>query len=290
MTVSIAYIDKKGQKQEKVVEAKNKIKIYNLLNHTSGLTYGTFGNSFAKKRLKSSEISKLNLKDINLKQYVKELAKFPLAYNPNTVWEYGRSIEVLGRVIELASNKTLDIFLKDKIFKPLDMKDTSFYVDQSKWHRIAEPFKDKQPKLINIRDKPNFLTGGHGLVSTIDDYMKFCMMFLKKGKVNDNSILSRKTVEYMTSNHLGYNISRDTTLYLPGPGYGFGLGFAVRESNGLSSWPGSKGEFFWAGYAGTYFWIDPKEELIVISMTQSVTNRMKFRLLLRNLVYQAIIN
>ena len=116
------------------------------------------------------------------------------------------------------------------------------------------------------------------------------MMFLKKGKVNKNSVLSRKTIEYMTSNHLGNNISRDTPLYLPGPGYGFGLGFAVRESNGLSSWPGSKGEYFWAGYAGTYFWIDPKEELIVISMTQSVTNRMKFRLLLRNLVYQAIIN
>ena len=85
----------------------------------------------------------------------------------------------------------------------------------------------------------------------------------------------------MTSNHLGYNISKDTPLYLPGPGYGFGLGFAVKESNGLSSWP---------GYAGTYFWIDPKEELIVISMTQSVTNRMKYRLLLRNLVYRAIIN
>ena len=94
----------------------------------------------------------------------------------------------------------------------------------------------------------------------------------------------------MTSNHLGKNISRQGPYYLPGEGYGFGLGFAVRESNGLSSWPGSEGEYFWAGYAGTYFWIDPKEELIVVSMTQSVTNRMKFRLLLRNLVYQAIIN
>ena len=290
MTVSTAYIDKKGQKQERVVKAKNKIKIHNLLKHTSGLTYGTFGDSFAKRRIKSSKISKLNLQDITLEKYVKEIAKFPLAYHPNTVWEYGRSIEVLGRVIEIASSKTLDTFLKERIFNPLKMKDTAFYVDESKWHRIAEPFKEKQPQLINIRNKPNFLTGGHGLVSTIDDYMKFCMMFLKKGNVNNNSILSRKTIEYMTSNHLGNNINRETSLYLPGPGYGFGLGFAVRESNGLSSWPGSKGEYFWAGYAGTYFWIDPKEELIVISMIQSVTNRMKFRLLLRNLVYQAITN
>ncbi len=290
MTVASAYIDEREKKQERLVEANNKIKIHNLLKHTSGLTYGTFGDSFAKRRIKSSEISKLNLQDITLEQYVKEIAKFPLAYHPNTVWEYGRSIEVLGRVIEIASNKSLDVFLKDRVFNLLDMKDTAFYVEESEWHRIAEPFKEKQPQLINIRNKPKFLTGGHGLVSTIDDYMKFCMMFLKKGKINNNNILSRKTIEYMTSNHLGNNISRDTPLYLPGPGYGFGLGFAVRESNGLSSWPGSKGEYFWAGYAGTYFWIDPKEELIVISMTQSVTNRMKFRLLLRNLVYQAIIN
>ena len=290
MTVSTEYIDKKGQKQERLEVANNKITIHSLLKHTSGLTYGTFGNSFAKRRIKSSSISNLNLESYTLDQYVKELAKFPLAYQPNTVWEYGRSIEVIGRVIEIASNKTLDVFLKDRIFKPLDMKDTAFYVDESKWHRIAEPFKEKQPQLIKIRNKPNFLTGGHGLVSTIDDYMKFCMMFLKKGIVNDNNILSRKTIEYMTSNHLGYNISRDSPLYLPGPGYGFGLGFAVRESEGLLSWPGSIGEYFWAGYAGTYFWIDPKEELIVIFMTQSVTNRMKFRFLLRNLVYQAIIN
>ena len=156
--------------------------------------------------------------------------------------------------------------------------------------RIAEPFKVKQPQLISARNKPNFFTGGHRLVSTIDDYMKFCIMLLKKGKANDNSILSRKTLEYMTSNHLGNNINRDSPLYLSGLGYGFCLGFAIRESDGLSSWPGSKGEYFWSGYAGTYFWIDPVEELIVISMTQLVTNRMKFRLLLRNLVYQAIIN
>ena len=290
MTVSIEYINETGIKTEKIIGAKNKIKIHNLLNHTSGLTYGTFGNSFAKTRIKSSEISKLNLKDITLEQYVKEIAKFPLAYHPNTVWEYGRSIEVLGRVIEIASKKKLDAFLEERIFAPLGMKDTAFYVKEAKWHRIAEPFKDKQPQLIAIRNKPDFLTGGHGLISTIDDYMKFCMMFLNKGKANNKIFLSRKTIEHMTSNHLGYNISRNTPLYLPGPGYGFGLGFAVREDEGLSSWPGSKGEYFWAGYAGTYFWIDPREELIVISMTQSVTNRMKFRLLLRNLVYQAIIN
>ncbi len=275
---------------ENLVSANRKIKIHNLLTHTSGFTYGSFGNSLLKKRIRSSEIGKLNLERTTLERYISKLSQFPLAYHPGTVWEYGRSTEVLGRVIEIASNSTLDKFLKNQVFKPLNMKDTGFYVDEDNWSRIAEPFKDKQPQLIDIRNKPNFFTGGHGLVSTINDYMQFCTMLLKQGKTGDINFLSRKTIEYMTSNHLGSNIKKDTTLYLPGPGYGFGLGFAVREGNGLSTWPGSEGEYFWAGYAGTYFWIDPKEELIVILMTQSVTNRMQFRLLLRNLVYQAIIN
>ncbi len=290
MNVSVENKINNNEVSEQIVKADRKIKIHNLLTHTSGLTYGSFGNSHAKERIRLSEIGKLNLEKIFLDEYVRKLSKYPLAYHPGTTWEYGRSIEVLGRVIEVSSNTSLDNFLKNNIFMPLDMKDTAFFVEESKWNRIAEPFIDSQPKLINIKKKPNFFTGGHGLVSTIDDYMKFCTMLLNLGKVNNKNFLSRKTIEYMTSNHLGSNISRDTELYLPGPGYGFGLGFAVRESNGLSSWPGSEGEYFWAGYAGTYFWIDPKEELIVVSMTQSVTNRMKFRLLLRNLVYQAIIN
>ena len=276
--------------KEILVPAKSKINIHNLLTHTSGITYGVFGNSYAKRILKKSDIGKLNLESIYLEHYVNKLAEMPLAYSPGTTWEYGRSIEVLGRVIEVASNEPLDIFLNNKIFKPLKMKDTSFYVEENKWHRIAEPFKEKNPKLINKKNKPNFLTGGHGLTSTVSDYMRFCLMLLKQGTLDGKNILSKKTIEYMTSNHLGDNISRDEPYFLPGPGYGFGLGFAVRESEGLSSWMGSKGEYFWAGYAGTYFWIDPKEELVVVSMTQSVNNRMQYRMLLRNLVYQAIIN
>ena len=279
-----------GQKSIRLIKAKNKIKIHDLLRHTSGLTYGVFGKSPAKTALKDSTIGNLNIRNISLEEYVNTLAKLPLAYNPGSTWEYGRSIEVLGRVLEIVSNSSLDILLKEKIFNPLNMKDTAFYVDKKNLHRVAEPFKDKQPELINIKKNPLFFTGGHGLVSTVSDYMRFCQMMMNKGKLGKNEILSNRIVEYMTSNHLGENINRDTPYYLPGEGYGFGLGFAIRENSGISSWPGSKGEYFWAGYAGTYFWIDPKEELIVVSMTQSVTNRNHFRMLLRNLVYQAIIN
>ena len=290
MKVATASKLKDGNVDISYIKVKNKIKIQDLLRHTSGLTYGVFGKSPAKQLLKNSTIGNLNIRNISLEEYVNKLAKLPLAYNPGTTWEYGRSIEVLGRVLEVASNSSLDILLKEKLFTPLNMKDTAFYVDKKNFYRIAEPFKEKQPELINIKKKPLFLTGGHGLVSTVSDYMRFCQMMLNKGKVGNKIIVSKNIVEYMTSNHLGKNINRNTPYYLPGQGYGFGLGFAVRENSGISPWPGSKGEYFWAGYAGTYFWIDPKEELIVVSMTQSVTNRNHFRMLLRNLVYQAIIN
>ena len=290
MQVAIYSKLSEGKKSTRLIKAKNKIKIHDLLRHTSGLTYGSFGISPAKQVLKESSISNLNIRNISLEEYVNTLAKLPLAYNPGTTWEYGRSTEVLGRVLEVASNSSLDVLLKEKIFNPLNMKDTAFYVEKKNLHRIAEPFKQKQPELINIKSNPLFLTGGHGLVSTVSDYMRFCQMMLNKGKLGNKEIISNKIVEYMTSNHLGKNINRDTPYYLPGQGYGFGLGFAVRENSGISPWPGSKGEYFWAGYAGTYFWIDPKEELIVVSMTQSVTNRNHFRMLLRNLVYQAVIN
>ena len=285
-----SHINNERLSQTKLLPIKNSIKIHDLLRHTSGFTYGVFGNSPAKNQLKNSRIGVLENLNISLKEYVSLLATFPLAYEPGTHWEYGRSIEVLGRLIETVSNKSLDEFLKQNIFKPLDMKDTGFYVNEKNWNRIAEPYSDNgEPSLINIKSNPVFLTGGHGLVSTVEDYMNFCLMLLNKGFFNKKNFLGKKTIEYMVSDHLGKNINRKGPYYLPGDGYTFGLGFAVREQDGVSPWPGSKGEYFWAGYAGTYFWIDPKEELIVISMTQSVKNRMEYRMLLRNLVYQAIL-
>jgi CubicO group peptidase (beta-lactamase class C family) len=132
--------------------------------------------------------------------------------------------------------------------------------------------------------------GGHGMVSTAMDYARFGQMMLNRGTLDRVRILGRKTVEYITSDHLGASISREGSAYLPGPGYGFGLGFGVRTAAGVSPWPGSVGEFFWGGYAGTYFWIDPAEELVVVYMMQSVGQRSHYRMLLRNLVTQAIVD
>jgi CubicO group peptidase (beta-lactamase class C family) len=274
-----------------ITDAKRTIKIHDLLRHTSGFTYGIFGKSAAKKLLKESDIGTLDTMHISLEDYVSTISKLPLAYQPGTHWEYGRSIEVLGRLVEVISENSLDYFMKKYLFEPLNMKDTDFYVTEENWSRIAEPLKNNdEPELIDIKNKPRLLTGGHGLASTAGDYIRFIQMMLNKGILDGRRILGTQTVDYITADHLGKDISRAGPLYLPGSGYGFGLGFAVRENDGVSAWPGSVGEYFWGGYAGTYFWVDPKEDLVVVSMTQSVKHRVYYRMLLRNLVYQAIID
>ncbi len=288
------YVSKKVIENNIIVEAivrsESKIKIHDLLRHTSGFTYGIFGDSFAKRRLRASVLGKRPLPlNMTSSDFVKELAKHPLAFAPGKHWEYGRSTDVLGRVIEVESSYSLEKYLKDNVFKPLEMKDTGFYVKNTDWHRIAEPFIEKEPALINVKEKPVFFKGGHGLVSTINDYMNFCFMLLNNGKFNNKQLLSKKMVNFMTTNHLDAEIDR-SSYYFPGKGYGFGLGFAVREQDGIAAWPGSKGDYYWMGYAGTYFWIDPKEKLIAIVMTQSVKKRKHINSLLRNLVYQSIIN
>ena len=274
-----------------MVPADQPIKIHDLLRHTSGFTYGFFGQSPAKQRLKQSGLANLTSLDTPLDQFVTRLSTLPLAYQPGTHWEYGRSTDVLGYLIEVIAGENLNSFLKKGIFEPLGMLDTGFWVPKKDWSRIAEPLENTgEPQLIDVMKQPEMLAGGHGLVSTAGDYLRFCQMMLNGGVLEGVRILGPKTVEYMTANHLDETISRAGPYYLPGPGYGFGLGFGVREANGISAWPGSAGEFFWGGYAGTYFWVDPDEELIVVSMTQSVTHRGHYRMVLRNLVYQAIIN
>ena len=279
-----------GLNTVELVSAKEAITIHDLLRHTSGFTYGFYGQSPAKQQLKKSGLADLTALDLPLTKFVSQLAMLPLAYQPGQHWEYGRSSDVLGHLIEVVSGNSLDTFLKAGIFEPLKMVDTGFWVPEADWPRIAEPLKNTgEPKLIDVRRRPQFLAGGHGLVSTTGDFLRFCQMLLNGGTLHGAQILGRKTVEYMTANHLHDGISRAGPYYLPGPGYGFGLGFGIREADGISAWPGSEGEYFWGGYAGTYFWVDPAEKLIVVLMSQSVIHRTHYRMLLRNLVYQAIV-
>jgi CubicO group peptidase (beta-lactamase class C family) len=280
-----------GKPALSLVPAAREMTVQDLLRHTSGLTYGIFGESLVKSEYRKGGVEKPGITNA---EFIEKLAAMPLAYQPGTTWEYSRSTDVLGVLIERITGLTLDAYIDQRILKPLKMNDTGFWVPPEQQHRIAEAFATDpdtgQPiRLLNVRSKPSFLSGGGGMVSTVHDYLRFANMLRGGGAYDGVRLLSRKTVQYMTSDHLA-SIPGATAspTFLPGPGYGFGLGFAVRTSAGAAFTPGSVGDFNWSGLGGTYFWIDPAEDLIAIWMMQAPEQRAHYRQLYRNLVYGAL--
>jgi CubicO group peptidase (beta-lactamase class C family) len=217
---------------------------------------------------------------------VQRIAKVPLMWEPGTVWEYGRSTDVLGHLIERVTGQPLDAVLEARIFKPLKMADTGFWVPLDRLDRIAEAF-DKDPEggaiftPLQVRYKPKYLAGGQGLVSTARDYLRFAQMLANGGELEGARILKPESIAEMTRNQLG-------TIKGPSPAYGFGLGFAVRLSDEGSPTPGRAGEYNWSGVGGTTFWVDPKEGLVAILMTQGQNQRTHTRTLFRKQVYGAL--
>ncbi len=289
--VGVQGADAKGQPVLETVAAHREMTVHDLLRHTSGLTYGIFGASMVKSTYADAGVER---RDVTNTELVKRLANVPLAYQPGAVWEYSRSTDVLGALVERISGMALDDFLEQRILGPLGMKDSGFWVPAAQQHRVAEAH-DKDPdtglpiKLIDVRRKPDFLSGGGGMVSTAHDYLRFARMLANRGTLDGVRILSRKTVQYMTSDHLGdLPGARMTPDFLPGPGYGFGLGFAVRIAGGDAIVPGSTGDYNWSGLAGTYFWVDPSENLVAVWLMQAPEQRAHYRQLFRNLVYAAL--
>jgi CubicO group peptidase (beta-lactamase class C family) len=259
----------------KTVAAQNPIRIHDLLRHTSGITYGVFGNSTVKRMYRDVKIWHF---DHTLTEMCEKLGKLPLLFEPGTKWDYGMSTDVVGRLIEVLTGKTLDVALEERIFQPLGMKDSGFYVKPDKLNRVAEPFKGKKdPPLLDVTKPPKFLSGGGGSVSTTGDYARFAQMLLNGGQLQGKRILSRKTIAYMASDHIGPIALQPDLWYLPGPGYGFGLGFGVRLENGRAAQPGSVGEFTW-------------EDLITVLMIQNPLASGFIGNLFRTMVYQAIID
>jgi CubicO group peptidase (beta-lactamase class C family) len=273
------------------VPAKRQISVQDLLRHTSGLTYGVFLPKTLQLQKLYAE-AKL-FEQPTIEAFSKAIAKLPLRFEPGTTWEYGHSTDVLGRVVEVASGQPLDAFIAERILKPLQMGDTGWYVPADKVKRLAQPLpgteKNWVPEVwLDFTKAPTLLCGGHGMVTTAGDYLRFAQMLANGGELGGVRILGPRTVQYMASDHvLGAGIGRGPA-YLPGQGYGFGLGFGVRTATGLSEWMGTPGEFFWGGYAGTYFWIDPKEQLVPVMMFQAPEKRQHYRVLFRALVYQAL--
>ncbi|MAD38041.1 MAG: serine hydrolase [Tistrella sp.] len=275
-----------GKPTVETTPATHKMTVRDLLRHTSGLTYGVFGKSAIKSRYLAAGTHLWT--DTN-EQYAARLAKLPLVAEPGTLWEYGRSTDLLGRVLEVAAGKPLDEVVAGLVLKPLGMTETFFHVPEALRSRVAaaDPeaaFGNKPPELLDPARPDTFLSGGGGMYGSTRDYLRFLRMILNGGELEGTRILSPASVRLMTADHLTPEI--DTGGLAP-LGYGFGLGFAVRRGED-GAWPGSTGDLYWGGYAGTYFWIDPREKLLVVYMMQSVSQREPYRLIVRQGVYGAM--
>ncbi|HUB14155.1 MAG TPA: serine hydrolase domain-containing protein [Acetobacteraceae bacterium] len=268
-------------------DADRPITVQDLLRHTSGLTYEFRGNTPVHKAYAEARVARLRQTNA---EHAAALAKLPLLHQPGTQFEYSRSTDVLGRLVEVWSGQTLGAFLAERILRPLGMDDTSFAVADAHHSRIAEPFprdpeSGTEVSPLNVRRPAVFESGGGGMVATTVDYARFMQMLLGGGTAGGIRLLGRKTLELMTADHLG-DIP-DAVGMLP-PGHGFGLGFAVRLKSGLAPFPGSVGAYYWGGAAGTTFWIDPAERLTAVLMIQAPGQREHYRVLFRDLVYAAV--
>jgi CubicO group peptidase (beta-lactamase class C family) len=280
-----------GKTTYRLVPAERPITIQDLLRHTSGFAYA---NNTLNDQVKAAYGTiGVDWRDVTPTEQIQRLAQAPLAHHPGTMWEYSLSTDVLGRVVEKVSGMTLSAFLTERLFGPLKMADTAFVVPKEKMARLAQPFSiDKATgrpiTLLDVTVVQKNDAGGAGTAGTTGDYARFVQMLANGGQLDGTRLLGRATVSYMTSDHLG---TIKPAIALLQPGYGFGLGFAVRKETGVNSVPGSAGEYSWGGAAGTGFWIDPKEALICVIMTQTVPGPAQRydRALVRQLVYQAII-
>jgi CubicO group peptidase (beta-lactamase class C family) len=280
--------------------------VQDLLRHTSGLVYPFF----AEDKTIVQAYFNANIYDYSqsLAEMVAKFAKLPLAHQPGTTWDYSMSTDVLGRIIEVVSGQDLDQFVQQRIAGPLHLQATGFTVSPLHASSLAEPQIDpstgkRPPTIVNPTSKPRWFSGGGGMVSTADDYLRFCQMLLNRGELDGVRLLSPRTVALMTSDQLppgiGYNATVVGLLQEQAPtpemGEGFGYGFLVRTQAGRNPLPGSVGDFSWDGAHGTYFWVDPKEKLAAVLMLQNPFDgegrgiSIHYRHEMRYMVYQAVI-
>ncbi len=273
-------------------EVRQLATVQDLLRHTAGLTYEFMGSSSVQRQYAQSRIGSRQRSN---REFSLQLAALPLMFEPGTAWEYGRSTDVLGRLIEVVSGTTLGAYLRENIFEPLRMEETWFSVPQQQQYRIAEPFaRDPdgamQIRLVDIREDAVMESGGGGLASTAHDYARFLQFMLNRGELDGVRLLGSRTVAFMISDHLGLiPVNSGASRELLPVGYGFGLGFAIRKETGLAAEPGSIGAYYWGGMAGTTFFVDPAEDLFACLMLQAPNQREYYRKLFRNLVYATLL-
>jgi CubicO group peptidase (beta-lactamase class C family) len=291
--MQVARMDPAGQAIIDTVPAARQITIQDIMRHTSGIIYGGRGTTAVHKLYPESSASAAT--SMTGAEFIDKLGSLPLMYQPGTVWDYGLSIDVLGQVVESVANERLGQYLQENLFKPLGMADTGFIVPPDKVSRYAkalptDPDTGKPQLLMDLTRPTKFECGGGCAVSTAGDYLRFAQMLLNHGTLGGQRILGRKTVDYMTANQLGPEVKNlignaDPTR----ADYGFGLGMAVRRTDGIVRLMGSVGDFSWPGASGTNWWADPKEELAVVFMAHTPGPiRWHYRQLINALVLQAL--
>jgi CubicO group peptidase (beta-lactamase class C family) len=292
-------VEKKADNGEKVLELvplNRRITIQDLMTQTSGITYGFYGDSMVRKAYASARIYD---GDFTNAEFAERIAHLPLAEQPGTLWDYGHSTDILGRVIEVASGgKSLLKVEKEKLLDPLGMTATTFYVtDPAQQKLIAKPMpndSDFRVGFTSYADVPmKWESGGGGMVTTMADFARFSQMLLNGGTLDGKRYLSPRAFELMSSDHVGpgSGVARDY-FYFPGDGFGFGLGFGVRTDPGNAKPPppGSLGELKWDGASGCYFVIDPKQDMFFVLLEQTPSERQRIQKAVKQLIYEAMEN
>ncbi len=295
MQLGVLKTDAGGKTVVEAVPAARQPTIHDLLRHTAGFLYGNRGDTAVHKLWPAS--SSTAAVTYTGPELIDALAKAPLAYQPGTMWDYSLAVDVQGLIVEAISGKPLGAFLEERIWKPLGMVDTGFTVPDAKKGRYAlafpdDPLTSKPQSVLHAAGKAlKFECGGGCAVSTAMDYLRFAQMLTNGGTLDGQRLLSRKTLEMMTSDQLGPEVRARTTSPVLNEGYSFGLGFAVRSQTGMAAYAGSAGDYTWGGAFGTYFWVDPKEQLAVVYMAATPGEiRTYYRTLVRNLVLQSIVD
>lgn len=282
--------------------AQREMTVHDLMTHTSGLTYDFHERTNVDAAYRKVG-ARMKIDGGTLAELVARLGTLPLEFSPGTAWNYSLSTDVVGHLVELVSGQSLDQYFEQHILRPLGMHDTHFQVPEAKLERFAACYTRNRDKQLVVQDDPanssyarqvTLLSGGGGLVSTVHDYHRFCRMLLGGGSLDGVRILGRKTLELMTRNHLPggkdlASVSMGGFSETPYRGVGFGLGLSVSLDPAAGYALGTPGEFAWGGMASTLFWVDPKEDLIVIFMTQLIPSRtFNFRGQLKSLIYPAL--
>jgi CubicO group peptidase (beta-lactamase class C family) len=269
--------------------------ILDLMRHTSGITYGFYGDSLVRKTYAAAN---LYAGDFDLAEFAERIAKLPLHDQPGSLWQYGHSTDVLARIMEIVSGKSLIEVEREKLLDPLGMRDTGFFVtDPAKQKLIAQPVPNDSDFRVGRENRPDvpkkWESASGGMVSTMSDFARFAQMLLDGGKFEGKIYLSPKAFELMTTDHVGpgSGVGRDY-FYFPGDGFGFGLGLAVRTDPGNAKPPppGSLGELKWDGASGCYFVIDRKQDMFFVLLEQTPTERQRIQRTAKKLIYEAMEN